>query len=61
MSSRAIFQSSVCSKIVEVLDRSNAKQKHIVTVSMDLFYKDLSDDEVELAKSGNYNFDHPSE
>ena len=40
----------------EVVDR---KLQQVVIISQDSFYKNLNDEEKELAKKGLYNFDHP--
>ena len=51
----------MCEKIVEELGQHNveSRQRQIVILSMDNFYRVL--DKVEQAKSskGSYNFDHP--
>ena len=33
--------------------------RHVTIVSQDSFYRDLTADEHEKAKKGEYNFDHP--
>ena len=40
----------------EVVDR---KLQQVVIISQDCFYKNLNEEEKELAKKGLYNFDHP--
>ena len=35
------------------------KQRQVVIVSQDSFYKNLNEEEKELASKGLYNFDHP--
>jgi len=52
-------KSSVCSRIVEKLALSGA-HKNVVTISQDSFYRNLTSlEEVEKARRGEYNFDHP--
>lgn len=36
-------------------------KRRVVIVSQESFYKELSKDEAEDAKKGNFNFDHPGE
>lgn len=36
-------------------------QRRVVIVSQESFYKELSKDEAEDARKGNFNFDHPGE
>ena len=35
------------------------KQRKVVTISMDSFYKELTPEQQEKASKGHYNFDHP--
>ncbi|KAI1724416.1 phosphoribulokinase / uridine kinase family domain-containing protein [Ditylenchus destructor] len=52
-------KSSVCAQIVERL-ASSGVQKRVVTISQDSFYRDLVNcDEIEKARRGDFNFDHP--
>ena len=55
------LQSTVCSKIMELLGQKDVdrKQRQVVIVSQDSFYKNLNEEEKELASKGLYNFDHP--
>lgn len=54
-------KSTVCSKIMEKLgqDSVDHKQRQVVCISQDSFYKELTDEEKALAFKGLYNFDHP--
>ena len=36
-------------------------QRRVITISMDSFYRELSQEEQIKARKGQYNFDHPSE
>lgn len=36
------------------------KQRQVVTVSMDSFYRKLTEEEQTKARKGQFNFDHPS-
>lgn len=36
-------------------------KRRVVIVSQESFYKELSKDEAEVARKGNFNFDHPGE
>ena len=58
-----IFQSTVCQKIMEQLGQHkvDCKKQQVVIVSMENFYRPLSEDDRQLAERGLYNFDHPSE
>ncbi|KAI1716350.1 phosphoribulokinase / uridine kinase family domain-containing protein [Ditylenchus destructor] len=52
-------KSSVCAQIVERLASSGVR-KRVVTISQDSFYRDLINcDEIEKARRGDFNFDHP--
>lgn len=53
-------KTSVCHKIIELLDQSspNCRQR-VVMISQDSFYKNLDEDEIARADLGEYNFDHP--
>ena len=54
------FQSSVCQRIVEEIKSDHSTRSNsIYCLSTDLFYRDLTTEESELAKTGNFNFDHP--
>ncbi|EDV27442.1 uncharacterized protein TRIADDRAFT_20888 [Trichoplax adhaerens] len=54
-------KTSVCKKVIEELDlaENSSNRNAVVAVSQDSFYKDLSPHEKDLAKVGEYNFDHP--
>ena len=46
----------MCNKIIETLGDT---RKRVVIISQDSFYRNLGPDELKLAFSGDYNFDHP--
>lgn len=50
-------KTTVCQNIIDHLGDTN---KRVVIISQDSFYRNLSDDELTLAKAGDFNFDHPS-
>ncbi|UYV64017.1 UCK1 [Cordylochernes scorpioides] len=54
-------QSTVCQKIMEKLgqDMVDQRQRQVVCISQESFYKELTDEEKALAFRGQYNFDHP--
>lgn len=53
-------KSSVCKKIIQELEKLNSQHpKHILIISLDSFYKKLSDDELAKAERGDLNLDHP--
>ena len=53
-------KSSVCKKIIEELSKLNHQhKKHILVISLDSFYKKLSNDELNRAERGDHNLDHP--
>jgi len=52
---RAVFQSKVCEKIVDALD----KNCHVEIITQDCFYKELDARQKQLAIKGEFNFDHP--
>ncbi len=48
--------------MTEVLNQSSGTaERQIISLSQDSFYKELKGDEMELAKKGHFNFDHPGE
>ncbi|KAE9550607.1 hypothetical protein FO519_006178 [Halicephalobus sp. NKZ332] len=49
-------KTSVCNKIIETLGDT---RKRVVIISQDSFYRNLEPEELKLATSGDYNFDHP--
>ena len=52
-------KSTVCGRIVERLSK-NSVNKRVVTISQDSFYRNLvTQEELEKAKHGDFNFDHP--
>lgn len=54
-------KSSVCKNIIHELAKLNSQHpKHILVISLDSFYKKLSDDELTKAERGELNLDHPS-
>jgi len=54
-------KSTVCAKIMEQLDqdRVESNQRRVVIISQESFYRELSAEEAEDAKVGNFDFDHP--
>lgn len=53
-------KSSVCKKIIEELSKLNdSHPKHVLVLSLDSFYKELSADELAKAERGELNLDHP--
>ena len=46
---------------MEQLGQTNldSRQKQVVMVSQDSFYKNLTEEQREFADEGEYNFDHP--
>ena len=55
------LQTSVCQNIMEQLGQTNldSRQKQVVMVSQDSFYKNLTEEQRQFADAGEYNFDHP--
>ncbi|XP_072176248.1 uridine-cytidine kinase 2-like [Diadema setosum] len=53
-------KSSVCERIVEAVgqQKMDCRQRKVAIISMDSFYKDVSD-VVNSSAIGSYNFDHP--
>lgn len=58
-----IWQSTVCKKIVELLDQHNVDKldQRVDIISQESFYRELDDKERVLAAKGCFDFDHPSE
>ena len=56
-------KSSVCSKIVQLLGQNEVdyRQKQVVIVSQDSFYRVLTSEQKSKALKGQFNFDHPGE
>ena len=54
-------QSTVCKRIMEKLGQEAIEQEHrrVVCISQDSFYRDLTEQQSELARRGQVNFDHP--
>jgi len=54
-------KSTVCSKIMEKLgqDEIDHRQRQVVCISQDSFYRELSPAESLKASKGTFNFDHP--
>uniref|UniRef100_A0A8B9ZSI9 uridine/cytidine kinase n=1 Tax=Anas zonorhyncha TaxID=75864 RepID=A0A8B9ZSI9_9AVES len=57
----AVPFSSVCSKIVQLLGQNEVdyRQKQVVIVSQDSFYRVLTSEQKSKALKGQFNFDHP--
>lgn len=56
-----MLQSTVCKKIMEALGQADKdhKERQVVTISQDSFYRELSPQEKAKAEKGLFNFDHP--
>ncbi|CAJ0960940.1 unnamed protein product [Ranitomeya imitator] len=56
-----LVQSSVCSKIVQLLGQNEVDhhQKQVVMISQDSFYCILTPEQKSKALKGQFNFDHP--
>nr|XP_012600750.1 uridine-cytidine kinase 2 [Microcebus murinus] len=54
-------ESSVCAKIVQLLGQNEVdyRQKKVVIVSQDSFYRVLTSEQKAKALKGQFNFDHP--
>lgn len=54
-------QSSVCAKIMEKLGQSEveSRQRQVIIIGQDSFYRNLTPEEHHRAVRGNFNFDHP--
>lgn len=54
-------QSTVCEKIMELLGQNEVdhRQRKLVILSQDRFYKVLTAEQKAKALKGQYNFDHP--
>ena len=45
-----------------VLDQPEVEgHRQIISLSQDSFYRELSEDDLKLAKKGHFNFDHPGD
>lgn len=56
-------QSSVCARIVQLLGQNEVdyRQKQVVILSQDSFYRVLTAEQKVKALKGQFNFDHPGE
>ncbi|XP_050297235.1 uridine-cytidine kinase isoform X2 [Anthonomus grandis grandis] len=54
-------KSTVCKRIMEKLGQADIdnKQRQVVCVSQDSFYRELTTSEISRAEKGLFNFDHP--
>lgn len=54
-------KTSVCTRIIDQLGQTEVsdKQRQVVLLSQDSFYRNLDPEEKKLAFKGEYNFDHP--
>ncbi|KAG5680803.1 hypothetical protein PVAND_010288 [Polypedilum vanderplanki] len=54
-------KSSVCKRIIEKLGQAdiNERQRQVVSISQDSFYRELTEEEKIKAQKGQFNFDHP--
>lgn len=59
----SLLQSSVCAKIVQLLGQNevDCRQKQVVILSQDSFYRVLTSEQKAKALKGQFNFDHPGE
>lgn len=55
-------KSTVCEKIMEKLGQNlvDQKERRVVTISLESFYKPLKIEDQTKASRGEYNFDHPN-
>ena len=62
-SEKLCLQTSVCRDIVDQLGEIvvNSRQRRVVMVSQDSFYRELTKTEWTLAERGEFNFDHPGQ
>jgi uridine kinase len=51
----------VCKRIIEKLGQAdiNERQRQVVSISQDSFYRELTEEEKSKAQKGKFNFDHP--
>ncbi len=57
---KLVFQTTACKRIIKAVGDHNLDFEHkIVTMSQDSFYCNLTREEMEMAKKGTFNFDHP--
>ncbi|CAG9818453.1 unnamed protein product [Phaedon cochleariae] len=54
-------KSTVCKRIMEKLGQveMDQKQRQVVCISQDSFYRELTTSEIAKAEKGQFNFDHP--
>ncbi|XP_023019924.2 uridine-cytidine kinase isoform X2 [Leptinotarsa decemlineata] len=54
-------KSTVCKRIMEKLGQVDVdqKQRQVVCISQDSFYRELTPSEITKAEKGQFNFDHP--
>ncbi|XP_076258910.1 uridine-cytidine kinase isoform X2 [Rhynchophorus ferrugineus] len=54
-------KSTVCKRIMEKLGQAevDSKQRQVVCISQDSFYRELTPSEISKAERGQFNFDHP--
>ncbi|CAG2111186.1 unnamed protein product [Medioppia subpectinata] len=55
-------KSTVCDKIMEQLGEDSVanRERRVVCIPQDSFYRSLSPEEIALAFKGNFDFDHPT-
>jgi len=55
-------KTSVCKMVISLLHETQtvSKTPNVAILYADLFYKNLSDKNLELARKGKFNFDHPN-
>ena len=56
-----LIQSSVCEKIVELLNEANSKRssQKIAIIYQEDFYKKFSTEKTQSLEKKHFNFDHP--
>lgn len=53
-------KTEVCKKIVQRVTEETKENKKVITLAQTSFYRQLSDEERQLAQAGKFNFDHPN-
>jgi len=53
-------KTTVCEMIIDEIQKNpDVADASVKILSQDLFYRELTDDQIELAYAGRFNFDHP--
>lgn len=53
-------KTEVCSTICKELEQNTGESSRVTVLAHKSFYRELTDDERELAQNGKFNFDHPT-